>query len=105
MIGISVFPFVAIVILFLYGCHSVSKEIYPCYMDFLQTKDLSSVNVISCDSVYLRYLYRVEIKNSLAVIIDRHPEICFLHAFIYPDWKYVISFDRRSEDTDEILSA
>ncbi|WP_299167595.1 BF3164 family lipoprotein [uncultured Bacteroides sp.] len=74
-------------------------------MDFLQTKDLSSVNVISCDSVYLRYPYRVEIKNSLAVIIDRHPEICFLHAFIYPDWKYVISFDRRSEDTDEILSA
>lgn len=95
----------SIATLFLGGCNSVSKEVYPRYADFPEVRTLSQVKAISCDSVYLRYPYRVEIKDSLAVILDLHPESCFLHAFTYPDWKYVVSFGRRGEGPDEILSA
>lgn len=87
----------SIATLFLGGCNSVSKEVYPRYADFPEVRTLSQVKAISCDSVYLRYPYRVEIKDSLAVILDLHPESCFLHAFTYPDWKYVVSFGRRGE--------
>ena len=95
----------SIATLFLGGCNSVSKEVYPRYADFPEVRTLSQAKAISCDSVYLRYPYRVEIKDSLAVILDLHPESCFLHAFTYPDWKYVVSFGRRGEGPDEILSA
>ena len=66
---------------------------------------LGEVKAISCDSVYLRYPYRVEIKDSLAVILDLHPDSCFLHAFTYPEWRYVTSFGRRGEGPEEVLSA
>ena len=45
------------------------------------------------------------LKDSLAVILDLHPEKCFLHAFTYPDWKHVTSFGKRGEGPDDILSA
>ena len=67
----------SIATLFLGGCNSVSKEVYPRYADFPEVRTLSQVKAISCDSVYLRYPYRVEIKDSLAVILDLHPESSF----------------------------
>lgn len=87
------------------GCNSVSKEVYPRYTDFPEVITLSQAKAISCDSVYLRYPYRVEIKDSLAVVLDLHPDSCFLHAFTYPEWRYVTSFGRRGEGPEEILSA
>lgn len=83
----------------------MSKEVYPRYTDFPEVITLSQAKAISCDSVYLRYPYRVEIKDSLAVVLDLHPDSCFLHAFTYPEWRYVTSFGRRGEGPEEILSA
>lgn len=87
------------------GCSSVSKETYPRYADFPEVRTLPQTEAVSCDSVYLRYPYRVALKDSLAVILDLHPEKCFLHAFTYPDWKHVTSFGKRGEGPDDILSA
>ena len=95
----------SIATLFLGGCNSVSKEVYPRYADFPEVRTLSQAKAISCDSVYLRYPYRVEIKDSLAVILDLHPDNCFFHTFTYPEWRYVTSFGRRGEGPEEILSA
>ena len=83
----------------------MSREVYPRYADFPEVITLSQAKAISCDSVYLRYPYRVEINDSLAVILDLHPDSCFLHTFTYPEWRYVTSFGRRGEGPEEILSA
>lgn len=91
--------------LFFGGCNSVSREVYPRYADFPEVITLSQAKSISCDSVYLRYPYRVEINDSLAVILDLHPDSCFLHAFTYPEWRYVTSFGSRGEGPEDILSA
>ena len=87
------------------GCNSVSREVYPRYADFPEIRTLSQAEAISCDRVYLRYPYRVEIKDSLAVILDLHPDSCFFHAFTYPEWRYVASFGKRGEGPEDILSA
>lgn len=96
--------YVVVALLFV-GCSSVSKETYPRYADFPEVRTLPQTEAVSCDSVYLRYPYRVALKDSLAVILDLHPEECFLHAFTYPDWKHVTSFGKRGEGPDDILSA
>lgn len=83
----------------------MSREVYPRYADFPEVITLSQAKSISCDSVYLRYPYRVEINDSLAVILDLHPDSCFLHAFTYPEWRYVTSFGSRGEGPEDILSA
>lgn len=83
----------------------MSREVYPRYADFPEVITLSQAKSISCDSVYLRYPYRVEINDSLAVILDLHPDSCFLHAFTYPEWRYVTSFGVRGEGPEDILSA
>lgn len=83
----------------------MSREVYPRYADFPEVITLSQAKSISCDSVYLRYPYRVEINGSLAVILDLHPDSCFLHAFTYPEWRYVTSFGVRGEGPEDILSA
>lgn len=83
----------------------MAREVYPRYADFPEVITLSQAKSISCDSVYLRYPYRVEINGSLAVILDLHPDSCFLHAFTYPEWRYVTSFGSRGEGPEDILSA
>lgn len=83
----------------------MAREVYPRYADFPEVITLSQAKSISCDSVYLRYPYRVEINDSLAVILDLHPDSCFLHAFTYPEWRYVTSFGSRGEGPEDILSA
>lgn len=83
----------------------MSREVYPRYADFPEVITLLQAKSISCDSVYLRYPYRVEINDSLAVILDLHPDSCFLHAFTYPEWRYVTSFGVRGEGPEDILSA
>lgn len=60
---------------------------------------------IKCDSIFLHYPYRVEIKDSLAIILDLHPESYYLHAFTYPEWKHITSFGKRGEGPGEVLLA
>lgn len=100
-----IYYYIVGVVLILYGCDSFSCKRYPRYADFPETRTLSQAKAISCDRVYLRYPYRVEIKDSLAVILDLHPGSCFFHAFTYPEWRYVTSFGKRGEGPEDILLA
>lgn len=87
------------------GCGSDYKEIYPRYAECPKESNLTSTDTISCDSVYLRYPYRIAIEDSLAVVLDLHPDTYFLHAFTYPDWRPIVSFGRRGKGPEDILSA
>ncbi|WP_373150437.1 BF3164 family lipoprotein [Bacteroides eggerthii] len=44
-------------------------------------------------------------KDSLAIILDLHPESYYLHSFTYPEWKHITSFGKRREGPGEILLA
>ncbi len=95
----------AVLLVLLHGCSFNPTNKYQRYADFPVNKNLVLSEEIDCDSVFLHYPYRVEIKDSLAVILDLHPESCFLHAFAYPEWRYVTSFGKRGEGPEEVLSA
>lgn len=75
----------AVLLVLLHGCSFNPTNKYQRYADFPVNKNLVLSEEIDCDSVFLHYPYRVEIKDSLAVILDLHPESCFLHAFAYPE--------------------
>lgn len=95
---------IGIVLLLCSSCTG-SQESYSRYADFPEIKNLVQLKEREADSVYLRYPYRIEIKDSLAVLLDLHPEDYFFHVFTYPDWQLVASFGKRGEGPEEILSA
>ena len=109
MKGKTVISFICIfgITLLFYKCDffSTPQVLYPRYVDSPYIKELSQFKKIQCDSIYLRYPYRIDIKDSLAVILDLHPETYFLHAFTYPDWTIIASFGKRGNGPDEIISA
>ena len=57
------------------------------------------------DSLFFRYPYRIEIKDSLAVLLDLHNDTHYGYAFTYPDWKPIAPFGKRGEGPEELLSA
>ena len=63
------------------------------------------VQDIDLEPVYFRYPYRIEIRDSLAVILDLHNDSHYLYAFTYPDWQPIAPFGRRGEGPEELLSA
>ena len=95
----------AVLSVLFYGCSFSFGNKYQRYADFPVNKILVLSEDIYCDSIFQRYPYRIEIKDSLAVILDLHPDSCFLHAFTYPEWQYIVSFGKRGEGPEEILSA
>ena len=99
-----ILPFLLMAMIF-EGCGSNYKEIYPRYAECPIENNLTSTDTISCDSVYLRYPYRIAIEDSLAVVLDLHPDTYFLHAFTYPDWRPITSFGQRGKGPEDILSA
>mgnify|MGYP002236460243 FL=1 len=95
----------AVLSVFFYDCIFSSGNNYQRYNDFSVNRNLVLSQEIDCDSLFLHYPYRIEIKDSLAVILDLHPENCFLHAFTYPEWHHIVSFGKRGEGPEEVLSA
>ena len=63
------------------------------------------VQDIDLEPVFFRYPYRIEIQDSLAVILDLHNDSHYLYAFTYPDWRPIAPFGRRGEGPEELLSA
>ena len=63
------------------------------------------VQDIDLEPVYFRYPYRIEIRDSLAMILDLHNDSHYLYAFTYPDWRPIAPFGRRGEGPEELLSA
>lgn len=87
----------------LIACTSSPKTHFPRYSDFTKTKALSA-QVINLDTILFRYPFRVTVRDSIAVVMDLHNIDHYLHAFTYPEWKHVVSFGRRGEAPEEMLS-
>lgn len=87
------------------ACQDSSKHIYPRYEQFPETYNKSCVQEIGNDSVFFRYPYRIDIKDSLVILLDLHNDSHFLYAFTFPDWQPITPFGKRGEGPDEILSA
>lgn len=103
----SMFIYIGLAVLsvFFFGCIFSSGNKYQRYADFSVNRNLVLSQEIDCDSLFLRYPYRIEIKDSLALILDLHPENYFLHAFSFPEWQHIVSFGKRGEGPEDILSA
>lgn len=86
-------------------CQDSSKHTYPRYEQFPETYSKSCELEIGNDSVFFRYPYRIDIKDSLAILLDLHNDSHFLYAFTFPDWQPITPFGKRGEGPDEILSA
>ncbi len=85
------------------ACQDSSKHIYPRYEQLPETYNESCVQEIGNDSVFFRYPYRIDIKDSLAILLDLHNDSHFLYAFTFPDWQPITPFGKRGEGPDEIL--
>ena len=74
------------------------------YNTFASVVSLSG-KTLKIDSVMLRYPFRIEHKDSLAIIMDLHHPDYFYHAFTYPRFEPLSSFGKRGQAPEEILSA
>lgn len=87
----------------LIACSGSPRKHYPRYSDFPETKAISA-QVISLDTILFRYPTRITIRDSIAIIMDFHNADHYLHAFTYPEWRHVVSFGKRGEAPEEMLS-
>ncbi|WP_313382370.1 BF3164 family lipoprotein [Proteiniphilum saccharofermentans] len=84
------------------GCNNINERVY--YDSFTTSISLSG-KTLEIDSVMLRYPFRIEHKDSLAIIMDLHHPDYFYHAFTYPLFEPLSSFGKRGQAPEEILSA
>ena len=70
-----------------------------------ETKTIQADQEMVFDTIFFRYPYRIEIKDSLAVLLDLHNDTHYGYAFTYPDWRPIAPFGKRGEGPEELLSA
>lgn len=87
----------------LIACSGSPNKQFPRYSDFPETKAISA-QVIPLDTILFRYPSRITIRDRVAVIMDFHNADHYLHAFTYPGWKHVVSFGKKGEAPEEMLS-
>jgi hypothetical protein len=79
------------------------RDTYPHYRDF--PKEITLIaDVVSLDTVLFRYPFRVVVTDSVAVVLDLHNTDHYLHAFTYPQWQHIVSFGKRGNGPEELLS-
>jgi hypothetical protein len=83
---------------------SCTKTTYNRYKTFPEEVMLTS-EVIPLDSALFRYPFRIQVKDSLALVLDLHNPDYFMQAFTYPEWKFIASFGKRGQGPEELLSA
>lgn len=54
---------------------------------------------------FMRYPYRIDIKDSLAVVMDLHNDTHYFYAYTYPGWKPITAFGKRGQGPQELLCA
>lgn len=86
------------------SCTGSPGKHYPRYSTFPNEKPLSA-QVITLDTALLRSPFRVAVRDSIAIILDLHNADYFFHAFTYPKWNHIVSFGKRGETPDDMLSA
>jgi len=95
---------ISLIVLLCY-CNFNSNRKYQYYTDFPFEMNLTKPEEIELESSFFRYPYRIEIKDSIAIILDLHPDNSYMHAFRYPGWQHIVSFGKRGEGPEDILSA
>ena len=60
---------------------------------------------VAVDTFFLRYPYRIAVKDDIIIIMDLHPADDYFHAFSLPERTHIASFGRRGQGGDEMLSA
>lgn len=78
------------------ACTSVPDERMTSYVDFPETRELTS-RTLTLDSALFRYPYRVRVQDDKAVVFDLHGTEYFFHAFHYPGFHYLSSFGKRGD--------
>lgn len=86
------------------SCVGSSDIPYPRYTVFPLEKAITALEV-SLDTVFLRYPFRVTVRDSVALVMDLHNTDYYFHAFRYPGWEPIVSFGKRGEAPEEMLSA
>ena len=86
------------------SCTDSPGTYYPRYSTFPDEKAISA-RVIELDTALFRYPFRVAVKDSIAIVMDLHNADNYFHAFTYPNWKHIVSFGKRGEGPEEMLSA
>ena len=86
------------------SCTDSPGTYYPRYSTFPNEKAISA-RVIELDTALFRYPFRVAVKDSIAIVMDLHNADNYFHAFTYPNWKHIVSFGKRGEGPEEMLSA
>ena len=97
LISISVF----FVVVALYAFTKTSPTEEYSEISFPVTEELQG-RVISIDSVFFRYPYRLEVRGDRVVIEDLHGPDHFYHLFTYPEFRYLHSFGQRGEGPEEM---
>ncbi|WP_085537487.1 BF3164 family lipoprotein [Massilibacteroides vaginae] len=96
--------FALCILLLLISCNRGSKEKYSRYSSF-ETSESIYAEDIELDTILFRYPFRISVHENIAVVLDLHHVDHFLHAFSYPEWKHLVSFGRRGQAPEEMLSA
>ena len=99
-----ILSFLSLGVSLLFSCTGPSETGISHYNQFKEEKNITGQEV-SLDSVFYRYLYRVAIKENMAILMDLHPNEYFYHVYSYPDWQFIASFGKRGEGPEEVLSA
>ncbi|MCC8197650.1 MAG: TolB-like 6-bladed beta-propeller domain-containing protein [Tannerellaceae bacterium] len=87
----------------LFSCNrSISPE-FSNYKYFPEEKELQG-EIISLDTIFLRYPFRIKVKDSVGIIMDYHNFDHFYHAISYPGGKHLTSFGIIGEAPGEMLS-
>jgi hypothetical protein len=87
----------------LISCGKYTEQ-YARYQVFPEEKTLQS-EIIPLDTILFRYPFRVTVRDSIALVLDLHNADYYLHAFSFPEWKHIVSFGKRGEGPEEMLSA
>ena len=92
---------VLLVVLALYSCTQTSSNTEHSEITFPMTEELQG-RVVSLDSVFFRYPYRLEVRGDRVVIEDLHGPDHYYHLFTYPDFRHLHSFGQRGEGPEEM---
>ena len=92
---------VLLVVVALYAFTKTSPRAEDSEITFPVTEELQG-RVISIDSVFFRYPYRLEVRGDRVVIEDLHGPDHFYHLFTFPEFRYLHSFGQRGEGPEEM---
>ena len=92
---------IPLVLVAVYACIKTSSNAEHSEITFPVKEELQG-RVITTDSVFFRYPYRLEVRGDRVVIEDLHGPDHFYHLFTFPEFRYLHSFGQRGEGPEEM---